>query len=169
MTNRRVAGSRASIPPAFGKRGMGRSGPIWPFVQVLTPTDMLRMLILVAIVLTLGALPADAACEWTQRAGKPYIACDPGPASLSPPNNPARPPTHVPEVPLPPLAETPPPPPVAGTPAPPLAPAPPLGPPIAPEQAALPQYHSQPPPTLNPGAPGLLAPPGGVPALPGAR
>ena len=125
--------------------------------------------VLAASMLTLGALPASAACEWTQRAGKPYIACDPGPASLSPPNKPARPPAHVPQVPLPPLAETPPQPPVAGTPAPPLAPATPLGPSFAPERGVpSPRSHSQPPPTLNPGSPGLLAPPG-APVLRSAR
>ncbi len=123
-----------------------------------------------AIIQMLGALPADAACEWTQRAGAPYIACDPGPASLSPPNKPARQPGHVPEVPLPPLAETPPQPPVAGTPAPPSAPAPPLGPSVGPEPLSRsPLRPSPPPPTLNPGSPGLLSPPGHAPALPGAR
>ncbi len=113
----------------------------------------------------LGALPAKAACQWTQRAGKPYIACDPGPPSLSPPVNRTRQPAPPPDVQPPPLAETPPQPPVAGTPAPPLAPAAPLGPSITPERgAALPRSHSQPPPTLNPGAPGLLSPRGGAPA-----
>ena len=126
--------------------------------------------VLAAIILTLGALPAKAACQWTQRAGKPYIACDPGPPSLSPPVNRTRQPAPPPDVQPPPLAETPPQPPVAGTPAPPLAPAAPLGRSITPERgAALPRSHSQPPPTLNPGAPGLLSPRGGAPALPNSQ
>jgi hypothetical protein len=139
-------------------------------MHVLTRSDLFRMLVLAATILILGALPADAACEWTQRAGQPYIACDPGPVSLRPPQNPVRQPAPAPDIQPAPLAETPPQPPVAGTPAPPLAPASPLEPSVAPEPPlAPPPFRPQPSPTLNRRSPGLLAPPGGVPALPGAR
>lgn len=130
----------------------------------------LGLAVLAGSILLLGTMSADAACRWTQRAGAPYIACDPGPAALNPPNKPAWQPSPAPDVQPAPLAEAPLQPPIAGTPAPPLAPAPPLGLSIGPESLSRsPLRPSPPPPTLNPGAPGLLAPRGGPPALPGAR
>lgn len=135
-------------------------------MEVLTPIGPFRML--AGAIIMFGALPADAACQWTKRGGAPYIACDPGPAALNAPNNPSWRPAPAPDVHPPPLADTPAQPPIAGTPAPPLAPGPPFDPSIGPEP--VPRYRPpMPPPTLNPGSPGFLSPPGHAPALPGAR
>ena len=76
----------------------------------------------VALPLAIGAAGADAACQWTHRAGMPYIACDAAPAGLQPPEAAVRETAPAPDVLPPPLPETPPQPPIAGTPAAPLGP-----------------------------------------------
>ena len=75
-----------------------------------------------ALPLAIGAAGADAACQWTHRAGMPYIACDAAPVGLHPPEATVREAPPAPDVLPPPLPETPPQPPIAGTPAAPLGP-----------------------------------------------
>lgn len=171
MTNRRSRGlSCLDIRPHRVGERKGRSGPFWPLMYVPERSNPFRIVVLAAMFLIVGAWHAGAACEWTQRAGVPYIDCHPGPATLSPRATPSWQPSPAPDVPPPPLADAPLQPPIAGTPAPPLAPAAPLGPSITTEPAPMPRYRPPPPPpTLNPSSPGLLSPPGHAPALPGAR
>ena len=77
----------------------------------------------VALPFAIAADAVQAACQWTHRAGTPYIACDTAPVGLRPPE-PIREPVPAPDVPPSPLPEAPPQPPIAGTPAAPLGPAP---------------------------------------------
>ena len=115
----------------------------------------------VALPLAMGAASVEAACQWTHRAGMPYIACDAAPVGLRPPEAVIREPVPAPDVPPAPLPETPPQPPIAGTPAAPLGPA--SGrpdpnstpsPALARPKVSAPSLNLRPPP-------GLLEPPGG--------
>jgi hypothetical protein len=117
----------------------------------------------VALPLAIAAGTVEAACQWTHRAGMPYIACDAAPAGLRPPEAVIREPVPAPDVLPPPLPETPPQPPIAGTPAAPLGPA--SGWPdenstsssaLARPRASVPSLNLRP-------RPGLLNPPGDGP------
>ena len=115
-------------------------------------------LAVLALPLALAAASVEAACQWTHRAGMPYIACDAAPVRLRPPQAVIREAVPAPELRPAPLPETPPQPPIAGTP-----PGPASGRPavnsapsaLAPKVAA-PGLNLRPPP-------GLLDPPGGSP------
>jgi hypothetical protein len=116
-------------------------------------------LIAVALPFVIAAGTVEVACQWTHRAGMPYIACDAGPVSLRPPEPVNREAAAPPDVLPPPLPKTPPQPPIAGT------PAAPLGLPARPDpnstswsaparpKVSAPSLNQRPPP-------GLLNPPG---------
>jgi hypothetical protein len=114
----------------------------------------------VALPLAIATGTVEAACQWTHRAGMPYIACDAAPVGLRPPEAVIREPVPAPDVPPAPLPETPPQPPTAGTPAAPLGP-----------ESGWPDGNSPPSALERPGASapslnlhppaGLLNPPGG--------
>jgi hypothetical protein len=117
----------------------------------------------VALPLAIAAGTVEAACQWTHRAGMPYIACDAAPVGLRPPEAVIREPVPPPDVPHAPLPETPPQPPIAGTPAVPLGPA--SGWPdenSTPSSALAKPKVSAPSLNLRP-TPRLLNPPGGSP------
>jgi hypothetical protein len=112
----------------------------------------------VALPLAIWAAGVEAACQWTHRAGMPYIACDAAPVGLRPPEAVIREPVRAPDVPPAPLPETPPQPPIAGTPAAPLGPASGWPDPNSTPSAPARPRASAPSLNLRP-SPGLLNPP----------
>lgn len=115
----------------------------------------------VTLPLALAAAGVEAACQWTHRAGLPYIACDAAPMRLGPPEVVVRETVPPPRVPPAPLPETPPQPPIAGTPS-----APPGAASEWPDLNSAPSSALARPKMAAPGLnlrppPGLLDPPGG--------
>ena len=118
-------------------------------------------LAVLALPLALAAAGAEAACQWTHRAGMPYIACDAGPKRLRPPEALSRETVPAPDVRPAPLPETPPQPPIAGTPS-----APPGAASEWPDLNSAPWSAIARPEMAAPGLnrrppPGLVDPPGG--------
>ena len=114
----------------------------------------------VALPFAIAADAVQAACQWTHRAGMPYIACDTAPVGLRPPEAAVREPAPPPDVQPAPLPPTPPQPPIAGTPAPPLGPAPGWPEPNSATPPALVRPKAPPPSLDLPPPRGLLHPPG---------
>jgi hypothetical protein len=117
-------------------------------------------LIAVALPFVIAAGTVEVACQWTHRAGMPYIACDAGPVSLRPPEPVNREAAVSPDVLPPPLPETPPQPPIAGTPAAPLGLAPARPDPNSTSWSALARPKVSAPSLNRRPPPGLLNPPG---------
>jgi hypothetical protein len=130
-------------------------------------TDVGRAIhcVAVALPLAIAAGTVEAACQWTHRAGMPYIACDAAPVGLRPPEAVIREPVPAPDVPPAPLPETPAQPPIAGTPAAPLGPGSGWPDGNSPSSALERPGASAPSLNLHPPA-GLLNPPGGHGASP---
>jgi hypothetical protein len=155
--------------PLVGRRaGMRRSRPTHRTCRRGQPPHISWMrhflrpcgtLAVASLLVMLAGAEARAACGAGQQAGTLGIACEPGPARLTPPAPSSSPPQPAPHVPPPALAKPPAQPPVAGTPAPALsrpASPPALSKPAAPPTPSGPAARGQltPPPRSAPPAPG---------------